>query len=138
MSKFVIGTILSFVSALLFALGTYLIFTVIGAQDAPEAIAGIILIPLAHRLLRSAIYIRRHRTGTALGQRRQKRQGKNCKYDSRNNFGNGNALYGSGTCLRLGTLKNWRLYKFLSKRSAKRLQKINYCDTIYALFGLSE
>lgn len=47
MSKFVIGTILSFVSALLFALGTYLIFTVIGAQDAPEAISGIILIPLA-------------------------------------------------------------------------------------------
>ena len=47
MSKFVIGTILSFVSALLFALGTYLIFTVIGAQDSPEAIAGIILIPLA-------------------------------------------------------------------------------------------
>ena len=47
MSKFVIGTILSFVSALLFALSTYLIFTVIGAQDAPEAIAGIILIPLA-------------------------------------------------------------------------------------------
>lgn len=47
MSKFVIGTILSFVSALLFALGTYLIFTVIGAQVAPEAISGIILIPLA-------------------------------------------------------------------------------------------
>ena len=47
MSKFVIGTILSFVSALLFAFGTYLIFTVIGAQDAPEAISGIILIPLA-------------------------------------------------------------------------------------------
>ena len=35
MSKFVIGTILPFVSALLFALGTYLIFAVIGAQDAP-------------------------------------------------------------------------------------------------------
>lgn len=47
MSKFVIGTILSFVSALLFALGTYLIFTIIGAQDAPEAIAGIVIIPLA-------------------------------------------------------------------------------------------
>lgn len=47
MSKFITGTILSFVSVLLFALGTYLIFTVIGAQDAPEAIAGIILIPLA-------------------------------------------------------------------------------------------
>lgn len=47
MSKFITGTILSFVSVLLFALSTYLIFTVIGAQDAPEAIAGIILIPLA-------------------------------------------------------------------------------------------
>ena len=47
MVKFIIGTILSFISVLLCAFGASLMLSVINASDAPEAIAGIVIIPLA-------------------------------------------------------------------------------------------
>lgn len=47
MAKFIIGCILSFISAVFFTFGTCLMYAVINAKDAPEAIAGIVIIPIA-------------------------------------------------------------------------------------------